>query len=145
MNLYFMIAAAVLFAAANAASYFKGVSNGENSIQVKWDAEKLKNESDATMVRKEVADEGYKIAVEYESQLNILKGQHERLRLQRATVLREKIECPSSGQAGDLVVPAAVVRSMFNVTSPASAPTIAAGASSPAELARALRTRPPSP
>lgn len=124
----------VILGGAVGAAEWHGYTRGETSKQGEWDAAKVK--ADEEMAKKR--DEGFVIAAELESDLHDLKGKYAIVLSQRKTALQQQVTCPASGQIGDLVVPAATVRSMLNidVARPAD------GASA-AKLTDALRSRTP--
>jgi hypothetical protein len=107
--LVLIASAALLFSA-----FATGWHYGAERRQAKWDKQKLADQTEATKIR----EEGFELAAQYESDLNELRGKYARVQAERRRALQEKFECPASGVIGDVVVPAAVVRSMFNVTEP---------------------------
>ena len=93
---------------------YYGYQRGKERVQLKWDKQKVKDAEETKKQR----DEGFVIAAELENDLTELRTRYARVNAQRTAALNEQIECPASGRIGDLVVPAATVRSMFNLPEP---------------------------
>lgn len=67
MNPYIILAIVIAFAVTNAGSYFKGHSNGSESVQVKWDkavadqAEKERKQADGAITKLETGNAKAKV------------------------------------------------------------------------------------
>jgi Flp pilus assembly protein TadB len=99
-----------------ALAFFAGKSHESAAIE----AEKVQIRAEVQAARDEAAREGATQTAKLVADLQRLKVQNNanRSALQRA--LRTKIECPQSGEVGDVLVPADVVRRMFAPSGPST-------------------------
>lgn len=95
-----------------------GYQAGQDKIQKQWD----KAIVDARAADEVSRNEGYATAQEYLTRLNKLEKRYERTEANQRAALQQKFICPTSGVVGDIVLPAALVDSMFNRDEPGSAP-----------------------
>lgn len=109
-----LLAALAAFGGTYFYGHHTGYATGKNEVQVKWDAETLKRSSEDKTKRDEDRDKGFALAAEIENEHHELEIKYARTSKALATALQSRVECPSSGVVGDVVLPAAVVRSMFN-------------------------------
>jgi len=108
--LYTLAAIAVAVALAAGAGELHGRKVGRDAVQAEWNEAKLAAVAEAEKVRREA----FVLSEQLEADLTALKGKYAIAISQRRKALEAQVVCPVSGQIGDLVVPAAVVRSMFN-------------------------------
>lgn len=98
-----------------------GNASGRSAVQAEWDAAKQREEVARGQDRK-AADA---LAAGLRKQLRDLGKKYEHYDFTAANAA--PVECPASGRAGDLVLPAAVIDGMFHDAVPAPGP----GASRP--------------
>lgn len=107
--------AAVVVSAALAGLYAfarnAGYEAGSSAVQTAWDADTLAATARRTVYR----EEGYALAAEYRQQVVQLEKQNATARVQLRRVLNQPAACPASGLAADIVIPADVIGSMFNL------------------------------
>lgn len=96
------------------ARYHTGYKDGEARVQKKWDTAV----DDARKADEVSRNEGYATAQEYLTRLNKLEKRYERTEANQRAALQQKFTCPTSGVVGDIVLPAALVDSMFNRDKP---------------------------
>lgn len=115
-----LIAVIAVALALGAATWF-GYSLGWNARQVKVNTDELA----ALREREGKAKEGHTVAEQYESKLIELETLYEKQGVQLRTALRRKVVCPASGELGDVVLPADVIRGMFPSAHSAPVPAAA--------------------
>jgi hypothetical protein len=112
--------------------YNKGYDHGERDKAAEWD----QAVKDAELVKAETRLAGWEKADKLESDLNVLKGKYNVVLSQRKKANNSPVTCPASGVIGDVVVPVAAVRSMFNIPDPSTGD---AAGPAPAQSASAVR------
>lgn len=102
------------FITTGAGAYWLGHNHGDEAgaarVQGEWDEAERKAEADTKRIR----GEGFELAAEYESQLNTLEKRYAASLTRQRNAQRLPVTCPASGEIGDVLVPADLVRSMFN-------------------------------
>lgn len=111
-RLYIIAGALILAVLCGLGAGYYGFQLGQADRQAAWDKQKHLDDDE----NKKNRLEGFRVAEKLQEQLDQLRGNYDALALQRATSLDTKLKCPATGRAGDLVIPAAIVRSMFNIT-----------------------------
>lgn len=89
-----------------------------------WNAREARVTADALAelrAREAKAAEGHTISEQYESKLIDLESRYEKQSARLRAALRQRVQCPASGEVGDVVLPADVVGSMFHTSAPAKA------------------------
>lgn len=89
-----------------------------------WEARQAELNKDIVKQQEETdkkRNEGFELAAQYESQRNELEKKYAKLLQQRRAADKLKVQCPASGEVGDVVVPAGFLDSMFNRAAPAQA------------------------
>lgn len=111
-DLKLILLAAVLIALGGSHWYMfeRGATHGEANVQAEWD----KSKADAEARNKELREEGYELAAEYEEKLHALEKRYARTDAKLRAALNEPVQCPTSGRVGDVLLPASLVDSMFN-------------------------------
>jgi hypothetical protein len=111
-----LLVGALAFVLQGLGCYWVGHNHGDEAgaerIQALWDDAEKQAEAD----NKRIRGEGFEIAAEYESKLNILEKRYANSLAQQRAAQRLPFTCPASGEIGDVVVPAELIRSMFNRT-----------------------------
>lgn len=109
-----LLVGALAFVLQGLGCYWAGHDHGDKSgaarIQDQWD----QAEKDAEAETKRIRVEGFELAAEYESQLNTLEKRYANSLAKQRAAQRLPFTCPKSGEIGDVLVPADLVRSMFN-------------------------------
>lgn len=112
--------------------YAWGHSDGDDAgalrVQQEWDKAKDKAEQENQRIR----GEGFDRANEFEAQLRELEKRYANVTAKRRAAQQLPVTCPATGVIGDVVVPAALVRSMFNRDDAGSADSPGPAASEPA-------------
>lgn len=90
---------------------------GWETRQAELNEETIKRQAEIDKKR----DEGFELAAQAESKLNELEKKYAKLLQQRRAADKLKVQCPASGEIGDVVVPAGFLDSMFNRPAPAQA------------------------
>lgn len=88
-----------------------GESQGRAEVQAKWD----KSIADAKDVVASDARFGRQQADQLRTKLLTLEKNYAATNIQLSQALRKQVVCPASGEVGDVVLPADMVRGMFNV------------------------------
>lgn len=118
------IAAAALvtlsLAAAGCVRY--GYTWGRDNVQDKWDAAKVEAQIAVAKALDTQQREAYTISLKYQNDIKSLETRNAKLATKSTEALRTKVVCPSSGYVGDVVLPAALVDSLFFHDPAASAP-----------------------
>lgn len=99
---------------AAAGLYLYGYSNGHaagaGEVQAKWDkAEEVRKDEAAKTAR-----DGRVQADAYAAKVRELEAKNEQTAKRLRNALRAPVDCPKSGEIGDVLVPADVLRCMFN-------------------------------
>lgn len=127
------LGAIVLSAGACWYSYGEGSTAGEAKVQRNWDAAKQKADAERDAQRADANQ----LAAQYETDLANLRKRYAASANIRRKSATTSIVCPPSGTIGDLVIPSAVVRGMFNVLEqPSGTGTPGPAASEPADTVR---------
>lgn len=103
-----------LLAATGAAGWYGyrlGHTAGSAEVQGKWDKAQDAADEAAAAVRKT----GFRAAELYQAKLTELEARYARTNVSLTKALSRKLVCPASGRIGDVVLPAALVDSMFNL------------------------------
>jgi hypothetical protein len=111
-RLYIIGAAILLIVLAGGGGVAWGWHKGAESERAE---QIVKQEDEARAIRREA----FQVADRLLTDLSKLKGNYDYVVAERDHALSAKFTCPASGKIGDIVVPIEVVRSMFNVRSPA--------------------------
>lgn len=104
-----LVAVSVALAGVYATGYASGYSNGTDSMREQWEEAQQAARTENERVRKE----GFALAQTLEKKLADLEVRYGTASAKLRDALNAKVACPASGRLGDIVLPAAVVDSMF--------------------------------
>lgn len=104
--------------------YAKGSKSGKAEVQSLWDESNKQAAKESAKLR----TEGYTLAQEYLTRLNKLEARYVRTDSNLRRALAQPNVCPAGGTIGDVLLPSALVDSMFNRDESGS---IAPGATTP--------------
>ncbi len=107
------LAALLALAGAAAGCVWYGYDWGAQTVQRKWDAQKVQDTINTQKELETERDAGYALASEAIGEKRELELSYANLSAQFEDALRSKLNCPKSGQVGDVVLPASLVTSMF--------------------------------
>lgn len=89
--------------------YNAGKTAGERKVQALWDKAIEAAEEETQRIR----NEGFVLAKKYRQQVREMERRYEAADRNIHELLQRPLICPASGKLGDVVVPAAVVDSLF--------------------------------
>ena len=118
LHLYAIVAAIGIVAAALGLGEWHGREAGADKVQAKWDAEKSAAAQLEQKARKGDNDAGYRLAAELVAQAQKSEQRYVQASTDLRKALTRPISCPPGGKVGDVLLPADVVRSMFNRADP---------------------------
>lgn len=131
LRLIALLVAVLALLGGGAALWTKAYNAGKKEEQAKTaEAYKQQEKADAAEVAR-VRSEGYQLAADLLLKLSSREAQLERTSKQLGQALRLPALCPNGGAAGDIVLPAQLVDSMFNREPRPAVNATSAGATGP--------------